>query len=38
MPATFDRNDDSVVAIVGSGAGGGTLGHELAKKGMVIIP
>ena len=31
--ANFDLNDDSVVVIVGSGAGGGTLGNELAQKG-----
>jgi hypothetical protein len=30
--ATFDLNDDSVVCIIGSGAGGGTLGNELAQK------
>jgi choline dehydrogenase-like flavoprotein len=37
MPAPFDRNDDSVVVIVGSGAGGGTLGYELAKKGIDTV-
>ena len=37
MPAPFDRNDDSVVVIVGSGAGGGTLGYELAKKGVDTV-
>ena len=30
--APFDLNDDSVVVIVGSGAGGGTLGTELAPR------
>jgi hypothetical protein len=29
--AKFDLNDSGVVVIVGSGAGGGTLGNELAK-------
>jgi choline dehydrogenase-like flavoprotein len=35
--ATFDLNDDSVVCIVGSGAGGGTLGNELAQKGIKVV-
>jgi choline dehydrogenase-like flavoprotein len=35
--ATFDLNDESVVIIIGSGAGGGTLGNELAKKGAKVI-
>lgn len=30
--AKFDQNDSSVVVIVGSGAGGGTLGNELAQR------
>jgi choline dehydrogenase-like flavoprotein len=33
----FDLNDDSVVVIVGSGAGGGTLGNELAQKGAKVV-
>ena len=32
MPAPFDLNDDSVVVVIGSGAGGGTLSNELARK------
>src|SRR5262249_27455644 len=37
--AKFDLNDSGVVVIVGSGAGGGTLGNELAQKGgKVGIP
>ncbi|GAA6210607.1 GMC family oxidoreductase [Hyphomicrobiales bacterium 4NK60-0047b] len=32
--AKFDLNDDSVIVIVGSGAGGGTLANELAQKGI----
>ncbi len=34
---TFSKNDDSVVVIVGSGAGGGTLGAELAMKGVKTV-
>jgi choline dehydrogenase-like flavoprotein len=35
--ATFDLNDDSLVVIIGSGAGGGTLGNELAQKGIKTV-
>jgi choline dehydrogenase-like flavoprotein len=35
--AKFDQNDSSVVCIVGSGAGGGTLGNELAQKGIKVV-
>ena len=35
--ANFDLNDDLVVVIVGSGAGGGTLGTELALKGVKTL-
>ena len=34
---TFDRDDESVVVIVGSGAGGGTLAHELCAKGIDVV-
>lgn len=37
MPAPFDLNDDSVVVVVGSGAGGGTLSNELAQKGVKVV-
>ena len=37
MAATFNQNDDSVVVIIGSGAGGGTLGNELAQKGINVV-
>jgi choline dehydrogenase-like flavoprotein len=30
--AKFSKNDDSLVVIIGSGAGGGTLGYELKKE------
>lgn len=36
MP-TFDFNDDSVVVIIGSGAGGGTLANELCQKGAKVV-
>ena len=35
--ATFDKNDDGVVVIIGSGAGGGTLGTDLALKGIKTV-
>jgi len=35
--ATFDLNDTGVVVIIGSGAGGGTLGNELAQKGVKTV-
>lgn len=35
--ATFDRNDDSVVVVIGSGSGGGTLGSALARKGINTV-
>ncbi|MDE4909593.1 MULTISPECIES: GMC family oxidoreductase [unclassified Methylobacterium] len=35
--AQFDLNDDGVVVIVGSGAGGGTLGNELAQRGVKVV-
>ncbi len=37
MPAKFDLNDSSVAVIIGSGAGGGTLAHELAQKGIPVV-
>jgi choline dehydrogenase-like flavoprotein len=37
MAAPFDLKDDHVVVIVGSGAGGGTLGNELAQKGIDVV-
>ncbi len=37
MAKTFDLNDDSVVVVIGSGAGGGTLGTELALKGIRTV-
>ena len=37
MAAKFDLNDDNVVVIIGSGAGGGTVGNELAQKGVNVV-
>ncbi len=37
MAAKFDLNDDSVVVVIGSGAGGGTLSNELAQKGINVV-
>lgn len=33
----FDLNDESVVVIVGTGAGGGVLANELAQKGVKVV-
>jgi choline dehydrogenase-like flavoprotein len=35
--AKFDLNDDAVVVIIGSGAGGGTLANELCQKGVKVV-
>jgi choline dehydrogenase-like flavoprotein len=35
--ATFDLNDEGVVVIIGSGAGGGTVANELAQKGIKSV-
>lgn len=37
MAKTFEKSDDSVVVIVGSGAGGGSLGYELATRGINVV-
>ena len=37
MAAPYDLNDDSVVVIIGTGAGGGTLANELAQKGVKVV-
>ncbi|MEZ5477720.1 MAG: GMC family oxidoreductase [Thiolinea sp.] len=35
--ANIDLNDDSVVVIIGSGAGGGTLANELCQQGVKVV-
>jgi choline dehydrogenase-like flavoprotein len=37
MAAKFELSDDSVVVIIGSGAGGGTLANELSQKGVNCV-
>lgn len=37
MAAPYDLKDDHVVVIIGSGAGGGTLGNELVQKGIDVV-
>lgn len=35
--AKFDLKDESVVVVIGSGAGGGTLSNELCQKGIKVV-
>ncbi|MGI9522978.1 MAG: GMC family oxidoreductase [Hyphomicrobiaceae bacterium] len=37
MAAPYDLNDNTVVVVIGSGAGGGTLGTELALNGIDTV-
>ena len=37
MTAPFNLTDDSVVVIIGTGAGGGVLANELAQKGVSVV-
>src|SRR2546421_2709524 len=33
----IDLHDSSAVVIIGSGAGGGTLAHELTRRGIKVV-
>ncbi len=37
MTKQFELSDNSVVVVIGSGAGGGTLSNELAQKGVNVV-
>lgn len=37
MGRRYELNDDSVVVVIGSGAGGGTLANELARRGIDVV-
>ena len=37
MVAKFDLNDDNVVVVIGTGAGGGVLSNELAQKCVKVV-
>lgn len=37
MANQFSLSDDSVVVVIGSGAGGGVLGNELARQGIDVV-
>jgi choline dehydrogenase-like flavoprotein len=34
---SFDFNDNSAVVVIGSGAGGGTIAHELCNRGIRVV-
>jgi len=37
MAKRYELNDSSVVVVIGSGAGGGTVANELAQKGIDVV-
>ncbi len=37
MAAPFEMSDDSVIVVIGTGAGGGVLANELAQRGVSVV-
>ena len=37
MANRYELGDSSVVVVIGSGAGGGTVSNELAQKGIDVV-
>ncbi len=37
MATSYELSDSSVVVVIGSGAGGGTISNELAQKGIDVV-
>ena len=37
MTTHYDLNDDSVVVVIGSGAGGGTISRQLTQSGVKVV-
>jgi len=37
MANRYELSDASVVVVIGSGAGGGTVSNELAQKGIDVV-
>jgi len=37
MAAPFEMTDDSVIVVIGTGAGGGVLANELAQRGVSVV-
>jgi choline dehydrogenase-like flavoprotein len=37
MAKQYELDDSSVVVVIGSGAGGGTVANELAQKGIDVV-
>ncbi len=37
MAAPFDLSDDSVIVVIGTGAGGAVLSNELAQRGVSVV-